>query len=200
MTLPVPVESVRRHDWLLDQVPAAATDHGFLARFLRIFQTLGDTVLERVDGLEHLLEPEVAPLPVVRYLASWLDLGIVDPTLDEDQQRRLVRSAGDALGWRGTRRGLESFLHMVCTGDDITVDDHGWVARARDIGDPGDLDGVEDPRALRGAGGHVDIAVPDTGWLSDEDFLVVLGEEVPAEVTFTVTVAGRRTWPTEEAP
>lgn len=189
----------RSDDWLLTQLPVNTNDGSFFTRFVRIFQTMAESVLVQVDGLEHLLDIDVAPLDFVRHLATWLDLRIVDASLDEAMQRDLVRQAGDVLAWRGTRRGLVLFLGLVCgTTEGVDVTDSGWVAPARDIHDPGGMGRVLQPRADLGVGGTVDVVVPNTGWMSAEDFVEVLGDELPAEVCFTVTVGGRRLWPDPE--
>ena len=52
--------------WLVDQLPSVLADDEFLRRFLGIFEEITDSVVQRVDGLHHIVDPSVAPLEAVR--------------------------------------------------------------------------------------------------------------------------------------
>lgn len=172
----------RPSGWLVKQLPVGLTDDDFFRRFVSLFEALGDTVLDGADTLEHLLDTTVSPLPMVRYLATWLGMPTIDPDLPEELQRRLLQGAGAALQYRGTATGLAAYLHLL-TGEAPAIEDSGAVYRAGDA--------PLDP-------GHVRIELATTGgWLRDEHLLELVRDELPAHVTFELRVAGRQLWPVE---
>ena len=83
---------MRRHDWLVQQLPVGMVDDDFLVRFLSIFQTIADTVLHQVDTLPHMFDPAVAPDSMVRLMGRWIGLDWIDPSLDDELQRRILFS------------------------------------------------------------------------------------------------------------
>ena len=183
VTLPAPVR--RPEGWLVRQLPVGLTDDDFFRRFVSLFEELAGTVLDRADTLEHLLDGTVSPLPMVRYLASWLGMPAIDPDLPEELQRRLLQGAGAALQHRGTRAGLAAYLELL-TGEAPVIEDSGGVYRAGDA--------PLDP-------GHVRIMLAETGgWLRDVHLLELVRDELPAHVSFELTVAGRRLWPPVDEP
>ena len=100
----------------------------FFRRFVSIFQDVASTYLDTTDGLQHVTDVAVTPTPMLPWLGSWLGTRVIDPSLDEADQRRLVRAAGQALAWRGTRRGLTGWL-QVLTGGPVLIDETGGVHR-----------------------------------------------------------------------
>src|SRR3954469_4902501 len=101
----------------MEQLPLAMLDDPFLVRFLGIFQTLADSYMAQVDNLEHLVAVSVAPSPMVRFLGSWLGAESIDPSLEDELQRRIVREYGRMLPWRGTTRGMVQLLELVTGGE-----------------------------------------------------------------------------------
>lgn len=165
---------MRRDDWLLAQLPMGMLEDDFFCRFVRIFQDVATTYLENVDNLDHLLDTAVTPLPFVPYLGSWIGLRSVDPSLPEDLQRRIVRESSSILAWRGTRRGVEQFLRLMCDGE-ISVTETGGVYREDDAP-------TTPPR--------IEIRVESTGWATTDDFVALLLDELPANVPAHIFVAG----------
>lgn len=176
---PAPVAG-RRAGWLAEQLPRPLAEDPFLRRFLRIFEETGDTVRDRIDAIEYLLDPDLAPPDFVRMLGSWLGIAI-DPALPEACQRRLVKAGGALLAWRGTRRGLQGLLEAM-TASSVVVTDHGGVfgsGRAPSV----------DPR--------VEIRVADTGGIDAQHLLELVRAELPANAVVELrvdeqAVAGRR--------
>ncbi len=167
----------RRHDWLVNQLPVGMTDDDFLVRFVRIFQGVGDTVLQSVDNLPHLFDVAVTPDVMVRTIGAWLGLDWVDASLPDELQRRIVREYSAGLLWRGTRIGLERLLELIC--GDAAVTDTGGVFVDGEL--PTEADGS--PIAA-----HVHIAVPSAGWTTVPDLLRIVRGEMPAGVTFDLVV------------
>lgn len=170
----------RRRDWLVGQLPMGMLDDDFYVRFVSLFQELGSGLLAGVDNIPNVVDPSVAPVPVLPWLASWLGMPWIDASLPEEVQRRIVRQSGQALAWRGTQRGFTTLLEAV-TGGEVLVEDVGSVRRA--------VEGVAAPDPF------VRVTASSTGWLSDEDFVELVAGELPAPVRFEVVADGRRLWP-----
>lgn len=182
----------RHPDWLLNQLPAGMHDDDFLMRYLRIFQDMGDTFLDTIDGLDHTFDPSVTPTPMVRVLGSWIGLEYLDEELPDEVQRNLVREYSTLVAWRGTRYGLERLLAAI-TGEGVVVRDD---AAAYFVPQP-TINAWEPPPA--GMRSHVIVAVPDGGWASDDDLLRIVQRELPATVTFELRRGPRSLWPLPES-
>ena len=156
-------------------------DDELFVRFVSIFQEVATTLLEDADNVPNVLDPTVAPVPALSWLASWLGVTWIEPSLPDDLQRRLVRECGKALAWRGTRLGLEILLEAV-TGAEVLVEESGGVRRATDPAAPA-------------PGPSVRVSVRSTGWMSDDDFVELVTDEVPANVRCQIVVDGRQIWP-----
>lgn len=174
---------MRRDGWLLQQLPMGMTDDDFFVRFVSIFQEVASTLLEDADTIEHIIDPTVAPVPVLAWLGTWLGVSWLDGSLPEATQRRVVRSLGEALAWRGTQRGLTTILEAV-TGGPVILTETGGVRRHQDDPAPSPF---------------VRIQVASTGWLDAPDFVRLVRDELPVSVAFQVEVAGRRIWPSASA-
>jgi phage tail-like protein len=169
----------RRADWLIGQLPMGMLDDSFFVRYVSMFQEVATTFLEDADNIPNVVDVTVAPLPVVRWLGSWIGQSAIDSSLPDELQRRLVREAGRILAWRGTRRGLVQFLEVV-TGAPAEVEESGAILREG-----------EAPHEAP----FVRMRVASSGWLSDEDFVELVADEIPANVTFELHVGDRRLWP-----
>lgn len=174
----------RRKDWMLGQLPMGMLDDDLFVRFVSIFQEVATSLVEGADNVPNLVDPTVAPVPALSWLASWLGVNWIEPSLPHDVQRRLVRECGRALAWRGTRYGLEILLRAV-TGGEVTVEENGSVRHGIEPGSPDAL--APDP--------SVRVAVHSTGWMSDDDFVELVTDEVPANVRCEIVVGGREIWP-----
>jgi phage tail-like protein len=157
----------------------------FFRRFVGIFQEVATSYVEAADGVEHVADPMVAPAPLLPWLGSWLGTNVIDPSLDVDTQRRLVAAAGQTLAWRGTRRGLTEWLHVL-TGGPVLIDDPGGVHREGEAP-------VQAP--------IVRVRVISTGWLPEDEFVELVRAELPAHVGLELFVGDRLvTTPPEPAP
>jgi len=154
-------------------------DDDFFVRFVAIFQQAAGQTLEGVDNIDNVLDVTVAPDPMVRWLGSWIGATGIDPSLPSSTQRRLVKAAGEMLAWRGTARGLRQFLELV-SGAPAHIEEGGGV-HAEGEGSP-------DPAWVR-------IHVLTTGWLTHEDFLRIVRDEVPAYVALEVWAGSHKIWP-----
>jgi phage tail-like protein len=181
--LPVRVMAPRRSSqWLLNQLPVGMLDADFFVRFVSIFQTVGSSMLENADNIDYLTDVTVAPDAMVRWLGSWIGTDTIDPSLEDELQRRIVASAAATLTWRGTVAGLKRFLELSSGGPADVVDGGGvW----RDGEAPSDTAWVR-------------MTVQSTGWMDENDFIDLVRDEVPAHVYPELFVGERRIWPAEE--
>lgn len=171
---------------LADQLPACLVEPGaspvtepFLRRFLAILDEVGDSVEHQVAHIENLVDPAVAPLPIVRWLASCMGEDGLDPEMAAGRQREWLRQLGDLTSWRGTKKGVTALLTLL-TGSAPEVSDTGGVF-ARGDGRP--------------RPGHVTVALPE-GDAPDDDVLVeLLRRDLPADVTFELWIGDRLAWP-----
>lgn len=173
----------RRDDWLLAQLPMGMLEDDFFTRFVRIFQDVATSYMDGVDNLDHIIDPAVAPMPMVPYLGSWIGQRSIDPSLPDELQRRIVREASTNLAWRGTRRGLTQFLEFLCDGT-VEVIENGGVFREG-----------ESPSVPA----RVEIRVDNTGWVTTQDFVALVIDELPAHVPAEIFVADEMVWPSVPA-
>ncbi|HTX63815.1 MAG TPA: phage tail protein [Acidimicrobiales bacterium] len=167
----------RRNDWLLGQLPMGMLDDELFVRFASIFQEVATSLVEGADNVPNVVDATVAPVPALSWLASWLGITWIEPSLPDEVQRRLVRECGKALAWRGTRHGLEILLRAV-TGADVVVEESGSMRRGAAPGTPAPAPTVR-------------VQVQSTGWMSDDDFVELVTDEVPANVRCEIVVEGR---------
>jgi phage tail-like protein len=183
IALPARPTTVRRsNQWLLNQLPVGMYESDFFIRFVSIFQTVADSLLEDADNIDHLPNVSVAPDAMVRWLGSWIGTQSIDPSLPDDLQRRIVASAAATLTWRGTVAGLQKFLELI-SGGPAEVEDGGGVWR--------DGEAPTDTAWVR-------MKVESTGWLDEADFVDLVRDEVPAHVRAELYVGDRRVWPADE--
>ena len=148
---------------LVEQLPRAMSGDPVLRGFVAAFEEVADTVLERIDSVEHHVDPGLATPEMLQFLASWLGVEL-EPTDPLDYQRMLVGEVGRLLGWRGTRYGVEALLEAA-TGARVTVTDKGGVYGQNDQIPPAD---------------HVVVVQMDhTGHLTERQVLGFLQSEMP---------------------
>ena len=173
---------MNRGQWLMDQLPLAMLDDDFMVRFLGIFQSLADTFMVQADNIEHVVDVSVAPDHMVRYMGSWIAAQDVDESLPDVLQRRIVRTTGRILPWRGTAYALEQLLELITDRPAIVEDSGGVYAEGEAPTNPN----------------HVRIVVESTGWATEEDLLEFVQAQLPAFVSFELVVGDRRIWPTDD--
>jgi phage tail-like protein len=166
---------MRRNDWLLAQLPVGMTEDDFLARFVSIFQTIGDSLMHHADTMGHLTDVAVAPDPMVRALGSWLGLDWVDPSLPDRLQRLIVAEYASSMVWRGTKVGLQRVLQAV-TGAPVAIADSGGVYAEGEAPD---------------SAPHVVIHATASQWATDTDLERIVRSELPATVTFELHIERR---------
>jgi len=172
----------RHPRWLVDQLPVGMVQSDFFVRFVALFQELASTLLDDADLVEHIPDVTVTPAPMLQTLAGWIGVDGVDASLPPQLQRLIVASSSRSLAHRGTVRGLRGFVEML-SGAPAEVVDGGGIWREGDA--PRDVCWVR-------------ITVAGTGHLSEDEFVAILRDEVPAHVRIEVWVGSRRVLSTVE--
>ena len=150
-----------------------ASSDPFLPRFVQIFEDVAETVLGRVDGLEHLLDPAVCPEPLLPWLGGWL--GLETDGLPPAIQRRLAGLSGRLLSSRGTAGNLTALVAALT----------GATPRVRDSG------GVLPPDEQRPAmPKEVIVEVSTTAPLTPAQLEATLRREIPADAELVLRVGG----------
>jgi phage tail-like protein len=155
--------------WLVNQLPQAMARDQVVVGFVQACGEVADGLRDRVSTVEHELDVDLAGPEMLSYLASWLGVQLetiasADEAVARDAQRRLIRAIGQVIGWRGTRRGVETLLEAL-TG-----------ARA-DVSDSGGIFGRDDP--VPPADNVVRVVLTHSGGLSERQLLAFLAEELP---------------------
>jgi phage tail-like protein len=149
--------------WLLHQLPPVLAQDTVLRGFVLALEQVADSVRERVDGVEHQLDVDLASPEMLQYVAAWLGVTL-EPSETGERQRALVRAAGETVRWRGTRYGVERMLEAA-TGSRVVVRDGGGVhGQAERLGP---LDPV------------VHVQLDSTGGLTESQVRSLLEQELP---------------------
>lgn len=181
--LPQGIRHARRSpEWMLNQLPVGMLDSDFFVRFVSIFQELGETLFADADNIDNIVDLNVAPEEILRWLGSWIGVDTIDPSLPDELQRRIVRSSAQTLAWRGTASGLRRYLELA-SGGPAEVTDGGGVWR--------DGDSPADTAWVR-------MSVQSTGWMPLADFVTLVRDEVPAHVRAELRVAGELVWDSQD--
>ncbi len=96
----------------LDYLPAMYRQDDFMGRFLLIFETIMAPLEGVVDQLPRYLDPTTCPAEILPYLAHWVALEL-DERWSMPRRRSLIKVAAELHRWRGTRRGLKTYLQVV---------------------------------------------------------------------------------------
>ena len=98
------------------QLPGPYADDDFAQRFTAGLDTVLAPVFATLDNLPAYLDPRVAPVDFLAWLASWVGAAD-DPKWPVELRREAVGRAVELHRWRGTRRGLVDglWLRSACT-------------------------------------------------------------------------------------
>ena len=122
-------------DHLFDSLPGIYRKEGkagFLFRLLSLFAGVLASVEDEVDGIHNRLSPERAPEGFLPWLASWVAL-VLDETWPVEKRRQLISQAVELYRWRGTIRGIKTFVEIY-TGLVPDIVEHfqrGWQVGVR---------------------------------------------------------------------
>ena len=111
-------------------LPALYAGHDFVDRFTAAFDEVFATVFTTLDCLPAYLDPDLAPVDFLEWLAGWVGL-VVDETWTPERLRVLVGRAVELHRWRGTARGLAEHVGLAVGGTAEVVESGGssWSPR-----------------------------------------------------------------------
>jgi phage tail-like protein len=114
---------------LIDLLPPSIAEDEFTRRFVEIFDRIEASVAQRIEHADDYFDLTVAPIELVRLMASWVNLS-VPPTWSDAQQRSFVIGAVGWIDRRGTASWLSHLLSLA-TGCDVVVEDPARVTTGR---------------------------------------------------------------------
>ncbi|KAA2258798.1 phage tail protein [Solihabitans fulvus] len=127
----------------------------FVLKLLAALDEVLAPVLSTLDCLEAYLDPGVAPVDFLDWLAGWVGVSL-DEGAHEERRRAAVASAAALHRVRGTVAGLREHLELL-TGGRVEVSDSGGVSWSTTPG--GALPGEDVPRlAVRVTGADPGVA------------------------------------------
>ena len=97
-----------RRGWLLAQLPQVMRGDKLLAALVSALEEVADTVVERVDSIEHQLDVSIAPPEHLRFVASWIGL-VLDTAARSVTWHRVGYAIADVQD-RMRERGLPARL------------------------------------------------------------------------------------------
>ena len=89
---------------------AASAD--FLERFLANFEGMFTSLEDRIAAASALFDVRSAPADTLDWLAGWLGL-VLDPALNEERRRQLIRFAIPLYQYRGTTQGVRLAVQLA---------------------------------------------------------------------------------------
>jgi phage tail-like protein len=95
-------------------LPALYHDNDIAQRFTAALDVVLAPVLATLDSSHAYVDPRLAPLDFVEWLAEWVGVEL-DASWPEARQRALVARAADLFAWRGTVRGVSEVV-AIYTG------------------------------------------------------------------------------------
>ena len=110
----------------LQYLPAIYSEDEFMGRFLKIFESILTPVEQTVGQIPLYFDPKLAPEEFLPWLAFWLDL-VLDREWPVAKRRRLISYATQLYQWRGTRRGLETYIEIYTGVRPVITEHHGGI-------------------------------------------------------------------------
>jgi len=107
-------------------LPGLYHDDDLAQRFTSALDVLLAPVLATLDSSDAYVDPRLAPLDFVEWLAEWVGVEL-DASWPEERQRTLVARAADLYSWRGTVRGVTEAV-AIYTGVEPEISETGGTA------------------------------------------------------------------------
>jgi len=105
-------------------LPAIYQQDEFAMRFISAFDVLIAPILTILDNQEYYMDPKIAPLDILVWMAGWVGLDELDETWPEESKRDLVAHATELFSVRGTIEGLKRHL-AIYIGVEPMVEESG---------------------------------------------------------------------------
>lgn len=92
-------------------LPAVYQEVDFIGRFLKIFEQSFEPTVNTFQAMWAYLDPLTAPEALLPFVSQWVGWKN-EAAWSISQQRSLIRRALEIYKWRGTRKGLQFYLHL----------------------------------------------------------------------------------------
>lgn len=160
------------------------TDDEFLMRFTSGLDDVLAPVVSTLDCLASYVDPRLAPVDFLDWLANWVGLETTFGDTDLPRMRLAVAAAVRLYRLRGTPAGLRDHLELV-TGGRVEIVDSGGVVASTTPDTP--LPGQDTPRLAIRVTGPVEASGPESSGLAGLVEAVVRASK-PAHVRHAVEV------------
>lgn len=120
-------------------MPGLFQDDDLVLRFTAALDTVMAPVVAVLDSADAYVDPMLAPIDFVTWLAQWVGVEL-DAAWPEHRQRALVARAAELYAWRGTVRGLSALI-TITTGVVPEIEETGGVSWTSAPPPSGDLPG-----------------------------------------------------------
>lgn len=163
------------------QMPAPFQDNAMAVGFVAAMDEALAPVINSLDNLDAIFDPELTPVDFLPWLASWAGLEL-DENWSEQQQRRMISKAVELYHLRGTRRGIVQLISLYVGVEEgaIEVVDSGGAAWSVTPG--GAVPGDARPSVT------VRVHVDDPDEVDTQRVQRLVASSVPAHVARTVDV------------
>jgi phage tail-like protein len=159
-------------------LPALYQEDEFALRLTAAFDEVWAPVLSVLDNLTAYLDPALAPLDFVDYLARWVGVEL-DETWPEERQRALVAQAVELYRWRGTVHGLAALV-AIYAGVEPEIEESGGANWSPTPG--GELPGSAEPSLI------VRVRVADPSTVDSARLEAIVAAAKPAHIPHQVEV------------
>ncbi|MGC8874378.1 MAG: phage tail protein I [Chloroflexia bacterium] len=161
------VEATEPGRWI-QYLPAIYQDNDFLRRFLRVPEEIVACVEEVLEEIHRYFDPRMAPPSFLPWLATWIDLAL-DENWPESRRRQLIHEGMELYRWRGTRRGMITYLRIYA-GVEPEIVEHRTAAEGG-------------PYAF-----SVILRVPDGASVDETRIRAIIEAEKPAHTTYRLQI------------
>ena len=114
-----------KQSWIsyLPEVYQSSDKDRFLERYLAVFQSLYESMNERIRGIPGLLDVDRTQSEYLVWLAGWLDIA-GSHMWNGEQLRQLLKQAVSLYKIRGTREGIRRMIRLYTGGEAYIVEHH----------------------------------------------------------------------------
>jgi len=178
-----------KYSHYLDYLPPAYRDrdYDFLGRFLLIFESIMDPLINTVDNIALNFDPRITPESILPWLAAWVDQAL-DENWPIERRRALVAKASELYRWRGTRRGLSEYLRIY-TGKKPEILEYipGMIL------DEKTLLGENTVLGSSGSGHHFTVTIDATEGenIDPRTIKSIIDSQKPAHTQYTLKIGGK---------
>ncbi|MDR3363777.1 MAG: hypothetical protein LBS91_02325 [Clostridiales Family XIII bacterium] len=109
------------------------TDGEFFHRYMSVFSSIYNDFQEKIDTIDLLLDPDIAPAELLPVYASWFGISMDGDFIDEAKLRTLIKKAFSLIRKKGNREAIKELVSIFVDEPFFIVEQHDAVSRS----DPG---------------------------------------------------------------